>query len=296
LAFWVHWAANSATLAAEEARLSAEHARRGGDVGMWSRALGWYIATLLYGPESAATIARELDAIERQRPGPYLTACVELGRAEVSRLEGRIQSARERAGSALEQFRALGMRTMAATCDQTIASIELSAGEPARAVAALTRSDAILAEFGESAMRSTTQGLLARSHALLGATDSAAAAIELAEQLSAPQDVTNLALTDGARARLALAAGDDESAERWARSAVEHAERTDFVGFRAYALLDLAVVLSARGATGEARRHAGAALAAFEAKGDQPGAAEARPLAADIPGGDLRTGSFGTGG
>ena len=53
VAFWAQWTASRATPAAEQARLAAEHALSAGDVGMWSRALGWYVATLIYGPASA---------------------------------------------------------------------------------------------------------------------------------------------------------------------------------------------------------------------------------------------------
>ncbi len=143
LAFCVQWASSQATLAAQHVRLAAEHARRGGDIGLWSRALGWYVATLMYGPADAAAIAAELNLIELDRPGPYLVACVDLGRAEVERLRGRFDEAQRLAESALDRFRALGMDSMAAACEQTSASIRLSSGDldAARAVAGALRDD-----------------------------------------------------------------------------------------------------------------------------------------------------------
>jgi class 3 adenylate cyclase/tetratricopeptide (TPR) repeat protein len=278
LAFWLHWTATKATLAGEEVRLAAEHARRGGDVGLWSRALGWYVATLIYGPQAAERISEQLDAIERENPGPYLGACVYLGRAEVERLGSRFTKARRLIERALDCFGALGMQTMVATCEQSFAWIELSADEPGAAIAALLRSDAILARLGERSLRSTTQAMLARAHRLVDDTGAAAAAVELAEQLSAPQDVLNFTITYGVRAYLALADGDREAAERWARSAVQASERTDFVVLQAEAKLGRARVMSALGRPEEAKRDAGAALELFRVKGDRPGSAATEAL------------------
>jgi tetratricopeptide (TPR) repeat protein len=282
LAFWARWAASQATLAAEQARLSAEHARRAGDLGLWSRALGWYVATLIYGPLDAAGMADELEAIEAQDPGLYLHACVELGRAEVERLQGRFDPARELARSALEHFRALGMHTMAATADQSAAAIELSAGDRAAAIAALQRSEGILAEFGESVMRSTTQAMLARALAGIGELTGAEAAVTLAERLSAPEDWLNFATTHGVRALLALASGEQTDAERWARSAVARAERTDFLGVQAETQAVLARVLSAGRDRDEARAAAERARELFQRKGDRPGGTAAERLLGEI--------------
>ncbi|MDQ6817934.1 MAG: AAA family ATPase, partial [Actinomycetota bacterium] len=230
LAFWLRWTASQATLAGEEVRLAAEHARKGGDVGLSSRALGWYVATLIYGPQDAGMISNELDAIERESPGPYLGAYVDLGRAEVERLGRRFAEARRLSQRALDCFAGLGMRTMVATCEQSAAWIELAAGDPGAAVASLLRSDTILARLGERSLRSTTQAMLARVHQTLGAPEAALAAVDLAEQLSAPEDVFNFAITHGVRAQLALGGGDRVGAERWARSALDQALNTDFLG------------------------------------------------------------------
>jgi class 3 adenylate cyclase len=278
LAFWLRWTANRATLAAEQVRLAARHARRAGDIGLWSRALGWYVGTLIWGPQTARAIADELDAIEREQPGPYLAACIDLGRGEVARLDGRFDEGRRLTGAAREGFLGLGTSTMAATCDQSLAWIELSAGDAGAALESLLRADATLAEAGERSLRSTTQAMVARSCELLGRGAEAYAAIELAEELSAPQEAINYALTHEVRASLALRAGDDEAALGWAQSAVEHALNTDFVDLQGGARLALAVVVSARGLTQDASAEARAALQLFEAKGDRPGVDAARAV------------------
>ena len=278
LAFWVRWAGSQSTLAAEQVRLAAEHAREAGDIGRRSRALGWYVATLIYGPLDADAIARELDAIEREDPGPYLAAFVGLGRGEVERLNGHFDQARELTQGALDDFRELGMHTMAATCDQSLASIELSRGDAEAALAALLRSDAILAEFGERPMRSTTQAMLARAHERSGDREAARAAATFAEELSAPQDVANFVITHGVRAQLALVDGELAAAERWARSAIDYAFQTDFVGLQAEAELGLARVLSGLGRAPEACAEARAGLGLYQATSDSPGMAAAQTL------------------
>jgi class 3 adenylate cyclase len=282
LAFWSQWAASQATLAAEQARRSAEHAQLAGDFALWSRALGWYVATLIYGPLDAAEMATELEGIELQQPGPYLQACVALGRAEVERLHGDFAAARTLAQSALDGFRGLGMHVMAATADQSFAAIELSAGRPHAAVTALQRSDGILAEFGESVMRSTTQAMLARALAEQGSVTRARSATALAEELSAPEDRLNFATTDGTSALLSLADGALSDAERSARSAVARAAETDFVVVQADAHLVLARVLAAEDRTDQARAAARTAGDLYERKGDRPGSAAADRLLMEL--------------
>jgi class 3 adenylate cyclase/tetratricopeptide (TPR) repeat protein len=271
LAFWVHWTANRATAASEQAKLAADHARAGGDEGLWSRALGWYVATLIYGPYDADTIADETAAIGREQMGPYLRGCVDLGRGEVERLRARFDAARELTEQALDGFRALGIRTMAANCEQSLARIELTRGDEEAALAPLLRADAMLAEFSELPLRSTTQAMLAKTYELLGDTEAATFATNLAEELSAPQDVINFAITHEVRARLALAAGEREAAERWARSAVDHAFVTEFVDFQAEARLGLAQVLAACDRGEDASAESRAAHELFARKGDLPG-------------------------
>jgi class 3 adenylate cyclase len=278
VAFWVQWGASRATPAADQARLAAEHARNAGDEGLRSRALGWYIATLIYGRQDARTMARELNTIELEEPGPYLAACVDVGRAELERLEGRFGDARRLAQRASEGLRDLGMRTRAASFGHDLARIGFSEGDPAAALASLLHHDAILAELGERAYRSTTQAMLAQAHELLGHRDAARAAAELSDELGAADDEINGAITHAVRARLSLADGDRGAAERWARSAVEHALLTDFVVDQANAKLELALVLSALGRDEEAIPEVRAAHDLFAAKGDRTGADRARAL------------------
>jgi class 3 adenylate cyclase/tetratricopeptide (TPR) repeat protein len=277
-AWWAHWVAGRATAAGEEAGLAATHANAAGDEGLRSRAVAAYLSTLMFGRPHATQIAQELDAIEREDHGPYLAAAIRRDRGSLCALEGRFAEAIELTRLAIDDLNALGLPMRAAACHQRLADIQFSAGNPAGAIEALQPADETLAQQGERTYRSTMQAYLAEAYELLHDPAAARAAIELAEQLSAPDDALNYAITDGVRARLALSDGDGDAAERWARSAVQHTLKTDFLVDEARARLNLAHVLSALGQCEPAAREAQTALELYETKGDLPGATRARAL------------------
>ena len=193
-------------------------------------------------------------------------------------MEGDLETSRRLMARAIAGFHTLGMPWYAGQCEQDLGRMELSAGDPIAALASLRRSDAILSPLGERLRRSTTQAHIAQAHELLGERDAAIAAVELAEELGAPQDVLNYVVTHQVRARLALADGDGDAALRWARSAVEYASQTDYLVFQGAARLELARVESALGALDAAASSAGEALELFSLKGDQPGAERSQAL------------------
>ena len=175
------WASCQASAAGEEAKRAAEHARAAGEEGMRARALAAYISTLIWGPRHARDVARELETIQREDPGPYLAAAVKRGRATVCRLDGRFEQARRRTQSAMADLEALGMTSDAARCAIDQAMTEFSAGNPSGALLALQQGDAILERHGESGVRSTMQAFLAEAHALGGDPAAALAAIAIAD-------------------------------------------------------------------------------------------------------------------
>jgi tetratricopeptide (TPR) repeat protein len=171
---------------------------------------------------------------------------------------------------------------MQSACLQHLADTELSAGHPDAALRALLQSDALLSQFGERSFRSTAQALIAKVHTLLGNRAAAEAAVDLAEELGAPEDVINYAITHSVRAWHALEDNDPAAAERWARSAVSYADQTDFTAIRGEAKLDLARVLAELGRREGAATEARNALDLYESKPDQPAAAQARTVLAEL--------------
>jgi len=279
--FFSHWLESQAQEAEKEVRLAAEHARRAGDMGLRSRALSWYMASLFYGPRDSHTVAAELDALEREEKGPYLAAFLKTARAELLTFEGSFEQARRQAQQSIEDFAALG-GAMEFSGWQALADAERAAGDLDAALVALLRSDEIMVTAGDHAFRSTNQADIADVQELRGNRAAAQAAIELSEGLSASVDLVNFATTHRVRARMALADGEPEEAERWARSAVEFAFRTDFPKHQAETKLGLAHVLRARARLDEAREEAQAALELYEAKGDRISAARVGALIDEI--------------
>jgi tetratricopeptide (TPR) repeat protein len=272
----LNWMLGRFAAANEQARLAAEHARRAGDDGLRSKAIGYFLGGLILGPNSAETMAHELAALESEQLGPYAEAFMQHVRGELARLSGDFPEARRLTRAAIERFLALGINAMAGGCYHQLGPMEVQAGNPTRALAALEEGDQILAEIGERGFRSTTQATLATVHASLGETEAALRAIDLAEQLGDPEDHLTHSLTYLARSRLALAAGDAEAAERCARTAVERASRMDSPVARGDVELELGRVLHAQENTREAREHARTALELFTAKSDRPRIRQAR--------------------
>ncbi len=276
-AWSVQWLASHATLAADEARLAAEHAHRAGDERLRTRALTVLGGALSLGPAPVSVLAAHIDAVDREDPGPLLAAFQFTGRAWLARYEGQFEEAVANAERGIELIGAL-QKTQAETMHQLVAEIHLAAGNPGAALAEIRRADAALAAEGERANRSTTQAMLAEISEALGDRDGARGAADLSDELSADEDVINRAITHRVRARIASADGDLEAAERWARSAVEYAFLSDFAVERSATKLELARVLGARGRQVEAEAAARDALAIAIAKGDKPAVARAEEL------------------
>ena len=199
--------------AAEHAWLAAEHAGNAGNTGLRSRALGWYLLTLMKSPASAATIEKEVQTVRSADSAPYLDAFIEFVRAELARLDGRFEDSRRLNRRAIELWGSMEIHVLAAACWQGLAETELSAADPASALSCLLHADAGLARVGESGYRSTVQALLSRVYELLGEHQAAHDAILLSDDWSPFEDRVNYAITRGVRARLALHDGMLDEAE-----------------------------------------------------------------------------------
>ncbi len=270
----------------EHARLAAEHAAKAGDDGLSARMLGWAIFSLIWGPSDATTIASATDEIEQSNPGPYLAAFIDLGRGAVHRLRGDFGEAVRLTERAIQQLEQLGMRATAGAAALELGLAQISAADYPAAINGLLRGDATLAELGERSFRSTVQAILGWAYSLLPDPTGALAACERSDELTAPEDVINFAITPRVRARVALGAGDLEQAEEQARLAVHHAFRTDCVIVQAAAKLELARVLAALGRREEALVEAHEALEIHETQEDRPGMAEVRALLQELSSSD----------
>ena len=204
--------------------------------------------------------ARDRARSRRRSLGPYLAAFLDLGTQRGPALEGRFDEARSSTQRALDRFRAFGMRAMAATCEQSLASIELSAGQASAALAALcapTRSSPSSASVAalhqrRRCSRAPTPASTSRRGA--GGDRSRGGA-------QCPRRAPELRDHVRCRSRLALLKADPDAAERAARRSLGYALQTDFPGSQAEARLELARVLTATDRAAEAGAEARAALA-----------------------------------
>ncbi|HZO77470.1 MAG TPA: adenylate/guanylate cyclase domain-containing protein [Solirubrobacteraceae bacterium] len=265
-----------ATPWAEHMALAADYAQRAGDDGLRARALSWYVSALWHGLASAEEVRRAIEAIDRDDQGAYQAGGIDLGRGWLAQAEGDFERARELTRRARDTYTEMGAPVMAGACHQELGDTELVAGDPDAAAEVLRRGDRLLAELVEYSYRSTVVAMLAWANALRGDREGALAAAELAEELSAPEDVLNFIYTHQARSALALAEGDLDAAERWARSALDYATPTDLYQSLGEAQLQLGRVMAARGSLKEAAEAARAALDIFERKGDRPRTEHAR--------------------
>ncbi len=126
-----------------------------------------------------------------------------------------------------------------------------SHGDPVAAERELRRDFVVLEEMGERYFLSTAAGELARAIYAQGRYAEAEELTQLAEELSADDDLTSQALWRSVRAKTLARRGVDEDAEQLARKALELLKGTDALILQADALEDMAHVLEL---VGERRR------------------------------------------
>ena len=122
--------------------------------------------------------------------------------------------------------------------------------------------------MGERAFRSTMAAFLARTILEQGRDQEAEDFAELSAELAASGDLTTQILWRCVRARVLARRTEIQEAEALAREAPAIAEATDFLNYRAYALLDLSHVLEASRRGDEAVAATSGALHLYELKGN----------------------------
>ncbi len=276
-----HWLSTEAGPAGEHARLAAGYARRAGEIGNWTWAMACLLIALCHSGATAEVVRRELATLEREHPGPVAVALKENISAQLDLWEGNSESALQRARRARVAFKELGLLDAEGTCLELMAQVAKDSGDLAGMLAVYRELDQMVGE--SRALRSTTQARIAEAEVRLGHHAEAREAVERSEAWSAVEDVLNFAITHAVRARLALAEGEAGEAERWARSAVEFAYRTDFAVVRGDAVLERSHVLAEIGRTDEAAAEARHAQEVFAGKGYRPGVAAAAELLEKLP-------------
>ncbi len=244
------------------------YGQRCGDARMAARGALSLAFSLLYGdtavPEALAGCERLLaDGLADRQVG----ALVRCKLAQLRAMAGDFDAARADYAAARAVLDDLGGGMHAASTSMDLAVIELLAGAPQAAEAALRRDYQTLEAMGETFYLSTMASLLARAVRDQGRDEESLALTRTAESIAADDDVDAQVLWRCTRAPVLARSADADSAEALAREALGLAQGTDVVALRAEALAELASVLQITGRPGAAAA-LDEAVALYRAKGD----------------------------
>jgi DNA-binding SARP family transcriptional activator len=275
-----------AALADDAWRNALAHARQAGDRNREVDSLVFLAFCELVGPTPVADALERIDDIVRRAEGsPAVEATALVTGALLEAMRGGFDLARERIarGRAILVELGHGLRAAMAPAAQ-LGHVELLAGDPAAAEAALRPGYEGLDRMGETSFLSTILVALAEAVYEQGRLDEAERLTEQSEEAASLDDVVSQVGWRAVRAKVIASRGDADEGERLARDAVERAGRTDYLDLHGTALMALAEVLDHTGRREEAASAAGEAARVFERKGNVVSAARARALAADRSG------------
>jgi ATP/maltotriose-dependent transcriptional regulator MalT len=265
------WAKGTETRFGETAAAAQEaviHAGLAGDERQRSRAAAQYAIAALHGPTPVAeAMARCRELLGQSGEDRRLRGLVTSLLAPLEAMQGDFEAARALVREARAMLEELGTSVLAASTSQESCVVEMLAGEPAEAEAHLRRDYELLERMGERYLLSTIAGELARALYAQGRYDESFAMTEIAEELSAGDDVGSQALWRSVRARLLARRGHLTEALALAEEAVQLLEPGDTLVRKADALVDLADVLSEAGFPEDSRRRLDEAVALLRAKG-----------------------------
>jgi class 3 adenylate cyclase/tetratricopeptide (TPR) repeat protein len=264
---WLYCRARSAASAYQHA---ADHAKRAEAERQEEEGLFWVCAAHTHGPtpvrEALAYCENALaETLSRRRlRGQVLSNHLALLKA----YQGDFDEARTLYTRGQAVVEELGLEVVAGFSTQALAWIEMGAGEPAAAEAALRQGCEILERLGEKAFLSTNAAMLAEALHRQGADDEAERFLDIAEAAGAQDDIVTQVQLRATRAKLVAGRGDPVEAERLAREALTLAARTDFFVLEPIARLALALALVTGGRNTEAIPMIEAARSCYAAKGD----------------------------
>jgi predicted ATPase len=264
----LHWNEARAEAAAKAWETAATHARFAGDRHLYNDILTWIASSLWWGPTHVGESIERCELLrEEVRDSPESEAAILRHLGSLRAMIGQIDLARQLLAVSNAVYADLGLTLNAAT-SHSEAIVELLAGSPAAAEESLRRGYRALEDMGERAFLSTTAAFLARSLLEQGRNEEADEFTNLSARLAAHGDLLSQILWRGVRARVLSRRSQMHQAEALAREAVAIAQTTDFINYRADALLDLSHVLKASRRIDESVTCASAALHFYQVKGN----------------------------
>jgi class 3 adenylate cyclase/tetratricopeptide (TPR) repeat protein len=206
----------------------------------WLETTAYICNSLHWGPVPAA------EAIERIEAANWGTEAQSTGRggfaAPLLAMLGRFDEARARQRQSVEYLMERGLTMRVGASALTGGSVEELAGDLEAADRTYKEGIAILHSLGETGVRSTLAAMRANILYRLGRTQEMEAAVRLAQETGAANDIATQVDWRGAAAKLAADHGRLADAERLVGEAVELVEPTDFLELRGRAFEALAHV------------------------------------------------------
>jgi class 3 adenylate cyclase/tetratricopeptide (TPR) repeat protein len=233
-------------------------------------------------PEAIALAER---ARERIDPGSPAEAFLNLGTAPHLSMRGEFEQARALVRRGASILQELGMTVeLAATAGIVGAIVEMNAGEMRIAEDSVRPAYETLVAMGEKGRMSSRAALLARIVYEQGRYDEALVLADIADRVSADEDMEPQIWIHGVRAMVAARRGSADEAMRLARRAVELAEGTDWPEYQGTAWMAMTEVMRIIGRRKDAAESARTAAERFDAKGNVVMEARARAALAELGG------------
>jgi tetratricopeptide (TPR) repeat protein len=270
------WIQGQVAKADEAWRCGAEHARRAGDERELFEILDWRASAALVGPTPVAeAIERCTQIREHVRSSPVAVAQMLHPLATLHAMQGDFEAARSLVREANAIIDELG-RIYSVGVAHDEASIELLAGQPARAEERLRRAYDRLDEMGEKALLATTAGMLAQALYAQDRLEEAETFCRASRDAAAADDLSAQVEWRSVQAKMLARQDRREEAESLATEAVALVAATDFLTYHGDAMLDLAEVLELSGKSEEAQAANRGGLQLYERKGNLVSAERAR--------------------
>jgi tetratricopeptide (TPR) repeat protein len=188
--------------------------------------------------------------------------------AQLYAMSGEFEKARAHYRRGRSLLRDLGKGLIAAGTGIDVLIVELLAGDLAGAEREVMPDYEFLSRAGETYRLSTLSALLSRVVRDQGRDDDALVFSQVAERVTAADDVDSQAKWRSIRAPILARAGKLSEAESLAREAVDLLAHSDAPQFRADTLSELASVLALSGKVEEGRKAIAEAISLYQSKGD----------------------------
>ncbi|MFN0155110.1 MAG: BTAD domain-containing putative transcriptional regulator [Gaiella sp.] len=276
---WIAWLGCRAADTEEALEHAMRFARAAGDERAEAHGANLYLGAGLFGPLSVEqAVTRALELRERHKGRHRLLASTSRALAVLRAMQGRFDEARELVEDDREILSELGMRFLAAAATEAAGRVELLAGEPAAAEAALRIGYDELLEMGDRSALPTVAAMLAEALVELERWQEALDVVGEAARRADPGDLQAQVQWRLASAKTYAALGRRKRAIQHALEATEMATGTDFLDMQGDAWHTLAEVERRIGRAGGAREAIGKAIDAYARKGNVVAAARSEVL------------------